>query len=87
MYNSGFRTAGMDAGLSRTTSIRLEPHGVNVVGGRTTGMGVGGFTLGGGLFWVGVCFNIHHGKQINTVLTVDTVTAFELVEPDGMWLW
>lgn len=26
----------------------LEPHGVNVVGGRVTGVGVAGFTLGGG---------------------------------------
>jgi hypothetical protein len=52
MYNSGSRTA-IGAGLSRTTSMRpLEPHGVNVVGGRTTRMGVAssGFTLGGGLF-------------------------------------
>ena len=28
----------------------LEPHGVNVVGGRVTGVGVDGFTLGGGKF-------------------------------------
>jgi hypothetical protein len=29
----------------------LEPHGVNVVGGRTKGVDVAGrFTLGGGLF-------------------------------------
>ena len=26
----------------------LEPYGVNVVGGRVTGVGVAGFTLGGG---------------------------------------
>lgn len=29
----------------------LEPHGVNVVGGRVIGPGVGGFTLGGGYSW------------------------------------
>lgn len=28
----------------------LEPYGVTVVGGRVTGVGVAGFTLGGGLF-------------------------------------
>lgn len=28
----------------------LEPFGVNVVGGRVTGVGVGGLTLGGGTF-------------------------------------
>lgn len=28
----------------------LEPFGVNVVGGRVTGVGVGGLTLGGGMF-------------------------------------
>ena len=53
MYNSGSRTADIGANLSRTTSMwPLEPHGVNIVGGRTTGMGVAssGFTLGGGLF-------------------------------------
>ncbi|ELU42150.1 putative FAD dependent oxidoreductase [Rhizoctonia solani AG-1 IA] len=30
----------------------LQPHGVNVVGGRVTGVGVGGFTLGGGYSWL-----------------------------------
>ena len=37
--------------LSQIADIdALEPHGVNVVGGRTTGVGVARFTLGGGLF-------------------------------------
>ena len=30
----------------------LEPHGVSVVGGRVSGIGVGGFTLGGGTLLV-----------------------------------
>lgn len=30
----------------------LEPHGVNVVGGRVSGVGVGGLTLGGGYSWL-----------------------------------
>jgi hypothetical protein len=29
----------------------LEPYGLNVVGGRVIGPGVGGFTLGGGFSW------------------------------------
>ncbi|CAE6490275.1 hypothetical protein RSOLAG22IIIB_08836 [Rhizoctonia solani] len=51
----------------------LEPYGVNVVGGRVTGVGVGGFTLGGGYSWLSNQYG----------LTIDTVTAFELVLPNG----
>jgi hypothetical protein len=37
--------------LSQMADIdALEPHGVNVVGGRTKGVDVARFTLGGGLF-------------------------------------
>ncbi|RXW13917.1 hypothetical protein EST38_g11935 [Candolleomyces aberdarensis] len=51
----------------------LEPHGVSVAGGRVTDVGVGGFTLGGGYSWK----TNQHG------LTIDTVSAFELVKPNG----
>ncbi|CAE7227093.1 unnamed protein product [Rhizoctonia solani] len=51
----------------------LEPLGVNVVGGRVTGVGVGGFTLGGGYSWLSNQYG----------LTIDTVTAFEVVLPNG----
>ncbi|KAF8148763.1 hypothetical protein K438DRAFT_1989121 [Mycena galopus ATCC 62051] len=51
----------------------LEPFGVNVVGGRVSGVGVAGFTLGGGYSW----------KTNQFGLTLDTVTAFELVKPNG----
>ncbi|EMD36843.1 hypothetical protein CERSUDRAFT_51643 [Gelatoporia subvermispora B] len=51
----------------------LEPFGVNVVGGRVTGVGVAGFTLGGGYSW----------KSNQYGLTIDTVEAFELVLPNG----
>ncbi|KAF8599903.1 FAD-binding domain-containing protein [Ceratobasidium sp. AG-I] len=51
----------------------LEPYNVNVVGGRVTGVGVGGFTLGGGYSWLSNQYG----------LTIDTVTAFELVLPNG----
>ncbi|KAJ1306265.1 hypothetical protein OPQ81_010969 [Rhizoctonia solani] len=51
----------------------LEPLGVNVVGGRVTGVGVGGFTLGGGYSWLSNQYG----------LTIDTVMAFEVVLPNG----
>ncbi|KAJ7727587.1 FAD-binding domain-containing protein [Mycena metata] len=51
----------------------LAPYGVNVVGGRVTGVGVAGFTLGGGYSY----------KTNQFGLTVDTITAFELVKPNG----
>jgi hypothetical protein len=76
MYNSLSQMADIDASLVwDDVYAALEPHGVNVVGRRTTGVGVAKFTLGGGLFeysWVP-----HHrvdymsqdirGKRINTV--------------------
>ncbi|KAG7446652.1 FAD-binding domain-containing protein [Guyanagaster necrorhizus] len=51
----------------------LAPHGVNVVGGRVTGVGVAGFILGGGFSWL----TNQYG------LTIDTVVAYELVKPNG----
>ena len=50
VYNPGTQTADIGAGLIwDDVYAALEPHGVNVVGGRTSGVGVAGFTLGGGL--------------------------------------
>jgi len=51
----------------------LEPHGVTVVGGRVPGVGVAGFTLGGGYSWLANQYG----------LTIDTVQSFELVMPNG----
>ncbi|KAJ9376548.1 CAZyme family AA7 [Paecilomyces variotii] len=51
----------------------IDGSGVNVVGGRTLGPGVGGFTLGGGFSW----------KTNQYGLTVDTVESFNLVLPNG----
>ncbi|QRV84352.1 FAD-binding domain protein [Ceratobasidium sp. AG-Ba] len=51
----------------------LQPHNVAVVGGRVTGVGVGGFILGGGYSWLSNQYG----------LTIDTVTAFEVVLPNG----
>ncbi|EKG19594.1 FAD linked oxidase [Macrophomina phaseolina MS6] len=52
---------------------KLQGTGYNVVGGRTVGPGVGGFTLGGGYSWK----TNQHG------LTCDSVKSFNLVLPNG----
>ncbi|KAF9269462.1 FAD-binding domain-containing protein [Marasmius fiardii PR-910] len=51
----------------------LAPYNRNVVGGRVSGVGVAGFTLGGGYSWLSNQYG----------LTIDTLIAFELVKPDG----
>ncbi|KAF8260168.1 FAD-binding domain-containing protein [Lactarius quietus] len=51
----------------------LVPKGLTVVGGRVDNVGVSGFTLGGGYSY----------KTNQYGLTIDTVTAFELVLPNG----
>ncbi|KAL0954148.1 hypothetical protein HGRIS_005285 [Hohenbuehelia grisea] len=73
-YDKDSQTVQVGAGLVWDQVYEaLEPHGVNVVGGRVSGVGVAGFTLGGGYSW----------KTNQYGLTVDTVTAYELVKPDG----
>ncbi|KDR67962.1 hypothetical protein GALMADRAFT_79271 [Galerina marginata CBS 339.88] len=73
-YNQAAQTVVIGAGLIwDDVYAALEPHNVNVVGGRVSGVGVAGFTLGGGYSW----------KTNQYGLTVDTVTAFELVKPNG----
>lgn len=48
-YNEAEQTVTLGAGLIwDDVYAALEPHGVNVLGGRVTGLGVAGFTLGGG---------------------------------------
>jgi hypothetical protein len=50
VYNPGSQTAASDIGASLVWDdvyAALEPHRVNVFGGRTTRVGVAGFTLGG----------------------------------------
>ena len=52
-YDAASQTAEIGAGLIwDDVYAALEPHGVNVVGGRVTGVGVAGFTLGGGTFFL-----------------------------------
>lgn len=49
VYHSDTQTADVGSGLIwDDVYAALEPHGVNVVGGRVSGVGVAGFSLGGG---------------------------------------
>ena len=49
-YNSADQTATIGSGLIwDDVYAALAPFSVNVVGGRVTGVGVAGFTLGGGM--------------------------------------
>ncbi|KAG6810817.1 hypothetical protein H0H92_010207 [Tricholoma furcatifolium] len=73
-YDASSQTAVIGAGLIwDDVYAALAKYNVNVVGGRVTGVGVAGFTLGGGFSW--------HTNQYG--LTIDTITAFELVKPTG----
>ena len=48
-YNDAKKTVTFGAGLTWDKVYEaLEPHGVNVAGGRAPGVGVGGLILGGG---------------------------------------
>ena len=48
-YDAEAQTVDVGAGLVwDDVYAALEPFGVNVVGGRVTGVGVAGFSLGGG---------------------------------------
>ncbi|THH28909.1 hypothetical protein EUX98_g5291 [Antrodiella citrinella] len=73
-YDTAKKTADVGSGLTWDNVYAvLDPLGVNVVGGRATGIGVAGFTLGGGYSWL----TNQYG------LGVDNVAAFELVLPSG----
>lgn len=73
-YNAQDGTADIQTGIIwDDVYAALAPYGMNVVGGRVTGVGVAGFMLGGGYSWL---TNLHG-------LAVDTVTAFELVLPNS----
>jgi FAD/FMN-containing dehydrogenase len=73
-YDANAQTASIGAGLIwDDVYSALEPYNVNIVGGRVAGVGVAGFTLGGGYSW----------KTNQYGLTLDTVQAFERVLPNG----
>ncbi|KDQ05818.1 hypothetical protein BOTBODRAFT_122239 [Botryobasidium botryosum FD-172 SS1] len=74
VYHERNQTVEVGAGLIwDQVYAALEPHGVTVLGGRVSGVGVAGFTLGGGYSWK----SNQHG------LTIDTIVAYELVLPTG----
>ncbi|KJA17161.1 hypothetical protein HYPSUDRAFT_219058 [Hypholoma sublateritium FD-334 SS-4] len=73
-YNPVSQTVNVGSGLIwDDVYAALEPLGVNVVGARATGIGVAGFTLGGGYSY----------KTNQYGLAVDNVLAFQLVKPNG----
>ncbi|TFY66023.1 hypothetical protein EVG20_g5066 [Dentipellis fragilis] len=74
VYNESSQTADIGPGLVwDDVYAALEAQGVNVVGGRVSGVGVAGFTLGGGLSYL----SNQHG------LTIDNIQSYELVFPNG----
>jgi hypothetical protein len=70
----------------------LAQFNVNVVGGRVSGVGVAGFTLGGGI-WPSLHLALYtmlmpistgySWKTNQFGLTIDTVVAYQLVKPNG----
>jgi FAD/FMN-containing dehydrogenase len=88
-------TVEIGAGLTWTDVYKhIVPKGINVVGGRIDGVGVAGLTLGGGMcdFFL-LPFMVRNRsctrpagyswKTNQYGLTVDTITEFELVLPNG----
>ncbi|KAI9450556.1 FAD dependent oxidoreductase [Russula earlei] len=72
--NQTTSTVEIGAGLLWDDVYRaLDGTGLNVVGGRVSGVGVAGFILGGGYSW----------KTSQFGLTIDTMDSYHLVLPDG----
>ncbi|TDL17542.1 FAD-binding domain-containing protein [Rickenella mellea] len=75
-YNPSTKTATIGTGLTWDQVYKqLEPIGVMVTGGRIPGIGVGGFSLGGGYSW----------KTDQFGLCVDTIVSFDVVLPSGQF--
>ncbi|KAL5476864.1 hypothetical protein ACEPAI_3050 [Sanghuangporus weigelae] len=73
-YNAKQGTVTIGFGLTWDQVYeRLEPLGIMVVGGRITGVGVGGFSLGGEYSW----------KTNQFGLLIDTLLSVEVVLPSG----
>ncbi|KAG6917992.1 hypothetical protein DXG01_017002 [Tephrocybe rancida] len=73
-YDPSSKTAVIGGGLVwDEVYAALAPYHVSIAGGRKVGVGVAGFTLGGGYSWL----TNQYG------LAVDTVVAYELVKPTG----
>ncbi|KAK7033696.1 hypothetical protein VNI00_012696 [Paramarasmius palmivorus] len=73
-YDSATNVASVGPGQTgEQVYKKLEPFNVSVPLGRVKGVGVGGFTLGGGYSWI--------ANQVG--LSCDTVVAFEVALPTG----
>jgi len=73
-YSPDKQTVEVGAGLVwDDVYAALDPVGASVVGGRVSGIGVAGFTLGGGYSWLSNQYG----------LALDNVVSFELVLPEG----
>ncbi|KAG1747826.1 FAD-binding domain-containing protein [Suillus paluster] len=73
-YDSDSQTAKVGTGaIWDDVYLTLEEYGVNVLGGKVTGVGVGGVILGGGFSYL----TNQHG------LAIDNVVSFELILPNG----
>ena len=76
-YDASSQTVDVGAGLVFDDVYKaLEPHGVNVVGGRVTGIGVAGFTLGGGMISIctlgcGLMISLQHKASRGFQMNVD----------------
>ncbi|KAG2356648.1 FAD dependent oxidoreductase [Suillus spraguei] len=74
VYDSAAQTATVGTGLLLDNVYgQLEKYGVTILGTKVTGIGIGGVFLGGGYS--------HLTNQYG--LAIDSVTAFELVLPNG----
>ncbi|KAF8273424.1 hypothetical protein EI94DRAFT_1795193 [Lactarius quietus] len=73
-FNSEDGTVEVGPGLTwDQVYTALNSTGVNVVGGRVPGIGVGGLTLGGGYSYLSSQYG----------LTIDNIAGYELVLPNG----
>ena len=89
------QTVEIGAGLTWTDVYSyLVPKDLNVIGGRLNGVGVAGLTLGGGEWHTSFWFLIveteaymrvtgYSWKSNEYGLTMDSVTKFHLVSPNG----
>lgn len=92
-YDPDAQTAEVGAGLIwDEVYAALEPFNASVVGGRVTGIGMAGFTLGGGMYASvsAIARTVHESiplgysfKTNQHGLGLDNVVAFELVLPNG----
>ena len=94
-YDTEAQTADIGAGLRWDAVYELlNPKGVTVLGGRTSGVGVAGFILGGGIIsffasYQAVILTCCPGLSWKTNQygwTLDTVVAYDLVLPNGTFV-